>query len=101
LCVLLAEVNNLKYARRRSQLPIVQLTGGPSGKLADNSYANYGALLADLPAVASYAQGLGPSKGTLLTNWNKNTQSLQPGTSGDPIVTSARAAGLQVRWGVV
>jgi hypothetical protein len=79
-------------------MPITQLTSGPSVPLPDESYPTYGALLANMSGIASYAQGLGPSKGTLLSNYNKATGGFKTG-SGDPIVNAARAAGLQVRMG--
>lgn len=99
LCLcLLAEVNNLKYARNRTMIPIVQLTDDLFVPVPDQSYAKYSALLADMSGIASYAQGIGPYKATLLSNYNTSSGDIATGAAGDSgIVNRAHASGLQVR----
>jgi glycerophosphoryl diester phosphodiesterase len=96
--VLLAEVNNLKYARNHTMVPIIQLTDDLFAPVPDQSYANYSSLLADMSGIASYAQGIGPYKATLLSNYNSSSGDIAEGSASDSgIVDRAHSAGLQVR----
>lgn len=78
-------------------IPIVQLTD-LFVPVPDQSYANYSALLADMSGIASYAQGIGPYKATLLSNYNTSSGDIATGAAGDSgIVNRTHASGLQVR----
>jgi hypothetical protein len=98
--VLLAEVNNLKYAYGRTRMPLVQLTDDTFAPLPDNSYPTYAALLNDMSNITKYAKGLGPFKATLLGNYNVNNGTITPGTpTSSGIVERAHEARLQVGVG--
>lgn len=99
--MLLAEVNNLKYAYGRTRMPLVQLTDDTFAPLPDNSYTNYTALLNDMSNIAKYAKGLGPFKATLLGNYDTTNGTIKAGpVTSSGIVEKAHQANLQVSIGV-
>jgi glycerophosphoryl diester phosphodiesterase len=87
------EVNNLKALNNVLKVPIVQLLDAPNLKPADGSGKTYGeiATAAGLKEVATYADGVGPSKDYIIPR-DAAGHSLAP-TS---FVADAHAAGLVV-----
>jgi glycerophosphoryl diester phosphodiesterase len=87
------EVNNLKALNKVLRVPIVQLLDAPNLKPADGSGKTYGeiATAAGLKDVATYADGVGPSKDYIIPR-DATGHSLPP-TS---FIADAHAAGLVV-----
>lgn len=91
------EVSNLRALRRQTQVPLVQLLGGPSQQPYDavlsNSPLTYGdmASATGLRAVARYAQAVGPVKDMVIPRDTNNQ--LGPPTA---LVGHAHASGLKV-----
>jgi glycerophosphoryl diester phosphodiesterase len=87
------EVNNLKALNKVLRVPIVQLLDAPTLKPADGSGKTYGeiATAAGLKEVATYADGVGPSKDYIIPR-DASGHSLPP-TS---FIADAHAAGLVV-----
>jgi len=87
------EVNNLKALNKVLRVPIVQLLDAPNLKPADTSGKTYGeiATAAGLKDVATYADGVGPSKDYIIPR-DASGHSLAP-TS---FIADAHAAGLVV-----
>jgi len=87
------EVNNLKALNKVLRVPIVQLLDAPNLKPADTSGKTYGeiATAAGLKDVATYADGVGPSKDYIIPR-DASGHSLPPTT----FIADAHAAGLVV-----
>jgi glycerophosphoryl diester phosphodiesterase len=87
------EVNNLKALNKVLRVPIVQLLDAPKLKPADGSGKTYGeiATAAGLKEVATYADGVGPSKDYIIPR-DASAHSLPPTT----FIADAHAAGLVV-----
>jgi glycerophosphoryl diester phosphodiesterase len=87
------EVNNLKALNKVLRVPIVQLLDAPNLKPADTSGKTYGeiATAAGLKDVATYADGVGPSKDYIIPR-DASGHSLAPTT----FIADAHAAGLVV-----
>jgi glycerophosphoryl diester phosphodiesterase len=87
------EVNNLKALDKVLRVPIVQLLDAPTLKPADGSGKTYGeiATAAGLKEVATYADGVGPSKDYIIPR-DASGHSLPPTT----FIADAHAAGLVV-----
>jgi glycerophosphoryl diester phosphodiesterase len=87
------EVNNLKALNKVLRVPIVQLLDAPTLKPADGSGKTYGeiATAAGLKEVATYADGVGPSKDYIIPR-DASAHSLPPTT----FIDDAHAAGLVV-----
>lgn len=87
------EVNNLKALNKVLRVPIVQLLDAPTLKPADGSGKTYGeiATAAGLKEVATYADGVGPSKDYIIPR-DASGHSLPPTT----FIADAHDAGLVV-----
>ena len=61
------EVNNLKWLRQHTNIPLLQLMDEAHESAADTD-VSYGDMMSDdgLAAIALYAKGIGPWKGTMV-----------------------------------